>query len=284
MNRGRSGSSVRLLLHHFSAAQPTRNATWSGDQLRQLRRNEPPVQLRAPQHRLRTAAVAAAAAAAAAGQHQRGLTWRPRRQQRQQPQQWHQQAAWQPPPALAAAAGGSSSRKQHCRAQAACASVQPAELVATGTLRAHGSAHPRRTRSPPLPRSPPLHPPCRQGWQQEAGPQHRADTVSALQGCRARWGVLAGVWQHHPAGVWQGRPAGHTPLPNVRCTMPPRRRPTANRLPPPPPAATARYWLSVGAQPSETVGRLLGQAGVIPRPPPGLHHGAVKNPDKYAKK
>lgn len=28
-----------------------------------------------------------------------------------------------------------------------------------------------------------------------------------------------------------------------------------------------RYWLSVGAQPSSTVGRLLGQAGIIPRPP-----------------
>ena len=45
-----------------------------------------------------------------------------------------------------------------------------------------------------------------------------------------------------------------------------------------------RYWLSVGAQPSATVARLLGQAGVIPKPPPGLHRGAVKNPDKYAKK
>ncbi|KAK9816544.1 hypothetical protein WJX72_001774 [[Myrmecia] bisecta] len=28
-----------------------------------------------------------------------------------------------------------------------------------------------------------------------------------------------------------------------------------------------KYWLSVGAQPSETVARLLGQAGVIPMPP-----------------
>ncbi|PRW60506.1 30S ribosomal S16 [Chlorella sorokiniana] len=45
-----------------------------------------------------------------------------------------------------------------------------------------------------------------------------------------------------------------------------------------------QYWLSVGAQPSATVARLLGQAGVIPRPPPGLHKGAVKNPDKHKKK
>lgn len=45
-----------------------------------------------------------------------------------------------------------------------------------------------------------------------------------------------------------------------------------------------QYWLSVGAQPSTTVARLLGQAGIIPRPPPGLHKGQVKNPDKYAKK
>jgi ribosomal protein S16 len=28
-----------------------------------------------------------------------------------------------------------------------------------------------------------------------------------------------------------------------------------------------RYWLSVGAQPSEPVARLLGQAGIIPTPP-----------------
>lgn len=28
-----------------------------------------------------------------------------------------------------------------------------------------------------------------------------------------------------------------------------------------------KYWISVGAQPTETVGQLLGQAGVIPRPP-----------------
>ncbi|KAK2079675.1 hypothetical protein QBZ16_002070 [Prototheca wickerhamii] len=41
-----------------------------------------------------------------------------------------------------------------------------------------------------------------------------------------------------------------------------------------------KYWLSVGAQPSNTVSRLLGQAGVIPRPASGLHKGAVKNPDK----
>ena len=32
----------------------------------------------------------------------------------------------------------------------------------------------------------------------------------------------------------------------------------------------------MGAQPSATVARLLGQAGVIPKPPPGLHKGAVK--------
>jgi len=28
-----------------------------------------------------------------------------------------------------------------------------------------------------------------------------------------------------------------------------------------------KYWLSCGAQPSDTVARLLGQAGVIPAPP-----------------
>ena len=30
---------------------------------------------------------------------------------------------------------------------------------------------------------------------------------------------------------------------------------------------TRRYWLSVGAQPSDTVARLFGQAGIIPMPP-----------------
>ena len=28
-----------------------------------------------------------------------------------------------------------------------------------------------------------------------------------------------------------------------------------------------KHWISVGAQPTETVGQLLGQAGAIPRPP-----------------
>ena len=44
-----------------------------------------------------------------------------------------------------------------------------------------------------------------------------------------------------------------------------------------------KYWLSVGAQPSDTVARLLGQAGVIPRPPLGMHKGKFKSPDKYKK-
>lgn len=29
-----------------------------------------------------------------------------------------------------------------------------------------------------------------------------------------------------------------------------------------------QYWLSVGAQPSKTVAKLLGQAAIIPKPPP----------------
>lgn len=45
-----------------------------------------------------------------------------------------------------------------------------------------------------------------------------------------------------------------------------------------------QYWLSVGAQPSTTVGRLLGQAGVIPRGPVGLHRGDVKNPEKFGRR
>ncbi len=46
-----------------------------------------------------------------------------------------------------------------------------------------------------------------------------------------------------------------------------------------------KYWLSVGAQPSTTVGRLLSQAGVIPRGiPTPLGFQTVKNPEKWARK
>ena len=46
-----------------------------------------------------------------------------------------------------------------------------------------------------------------------------------------------------------------------------------------------KYWLSVGAQPSTTVGRLLSQAGVIPRGiPTPLGFKSVKNPEKWARK
>ena len=44
-----------------------------------------------------------------------------------------------------------------------------------------------------------------------------------------------------------------------------------------------KYWLSVGAQPTGTVARLLGQAGIIPVQPQGLRRGEVKNPDKRNK-
>jgi small subunit ribosomal protein S16 len=46
--------------------------------------------------------------------------------------------------------------------------------------------------------------------------------------------------------------------------------------------------MSVGAQPSQTVGRLLGQAGVIPKPPPPIslktQLRGPKNPDKGNKR
>ena len=43
-----------------------------------------------------------------------------------------------------------------------------------------------------------------------------------------------------------------------------------------------KYWLSVGAQPSAVVQRLLAQAGVLPggKPPVGLSRGQIKNPEK----
>ena len=54
------------------------------------------------------------------------------------------------------------------------------------------------------------------------------------------------------------------------------------------PLSAGRYWLAVGAQPTETVGRLLGQAGIMPMPPPRqsimTQLRGKKNPDKGAKK
>ncbi|DBA94891.1 TPA: 37S ribosomal protein S16, mitochondrial [Trebouxia sp. C0004] len=42
-----------------------------------------------------------------------------------------------------------------------------------------------------------------------------------------------------------------------------------------------RYWMSVGAQPSAPVARLLGQAGVMPTPPPP--HSQQTGPKKADK-
>lgn len=45
-----------------------------------------------------------------------------------------------------------------------------------------------------------------------------------------------------------------------------------------------KYWLSVGAQPSDTVARLLGQAGVMPQQPPrASQQEGRKKPDKWKK-
>lgn len=45
-----------------------------------------------------------------------------------------------------------------------------------------------------------------------------------------------------------------------------------------------KYWMSVGAQPSEPVARLLGQAGVMPKPPPPQsQQTGPKKPDKGKK-
>lgn len=38
-----------------------------------------------------------------------------------------------------------------------------------------------------------------------------------------------------------------------------------------------KYWLSVGAQPSEKVAWLLGRAGIIPNPPSRLRQGQKKD-------
>ena len=45
-----------------------------------------------------------------------------------------------------------------------------------------------------------------------------------------------------------------------------------------------KYWLAMGAQPSDTVASLLGRAGIIPRPPRRYRHAQKKNPDKFKKK
>ena len=48
---------------------------------------------------------------------------------------------------------------------------------------------------------------------------------------------------------------------------------------------SCRYWFGVGAQPSQTVARLLGQAGIIPRPVPRQsRQTGPKNPDKGEKR
>jgi small subunit ribosomal protein S16 len=39
-----------------------------------------------------------------------------------------------------------------------------------------------------------------------------------------------------------------------------------------------RYWMGVGAQPSEAVARLLGKAGILP-PPPATKSVIVKQPE-----
>jgi small subunit ribosomal protein S16 len=46
----------------------------------------------------------------------------------------------------------------------------------------------------------------------------------------------------------------------------------------------AQYWLALGAVPSPTVARVLGQVGVLPKLPfrPALPR-ATKNPDKWRK-
>lgn len=45
-----------------------------------------------------------------------------------------------------------------------------------------------------------------------------------------------------------------------------------------------QYWLSVGAQPTKTVARLLGQAAIIPKPPPPQSQQRGPKKDNKAKK
>ncbi|KAK9785436.1 hypothetical protein WJX73_008646 [Symbiochloris irregularis] len=46
-----------------------------------------------------------------------------------------------------------------------------------------------------------------------------------------------------------------------------------------------KHWLGVGAQPSDTVARLLGQSGVMPmKPPRQSRQLGPKNPDKGKRK
>jgi hypothetical protein len=44
------------------------------------------------------------------------------------------------------------------------------------------------------------------------------------------------------------------------------------------PTGGGRYWLSVGAQPSDTVRRLLNKAGILPAPPIPHMHKKGPNP------
>ena len=48
--------------------------------------------------------------------------------------------------------------------------------------------------------------------------------------------------------------------------------------------ARVQYWLSVGAQPSDTVARILGQAAIIPKPLPPQSRQLGPKKDRKAKK
>lgn len=48
--------------------------------------------------------------------------------------------------------------------------------------------------------------------------------------------------------------------------------------------ARVQYWLSVGAQPTSTVARILGQAAIIPKPPPPQSRQLGPKKDRKAKK
>ena len=68
------------------------------------------------------------------------------------------------------------------------------------------------------------------------------------------------------------RPLPTRPPPRLSAHAAPR--PSTDARARPPLALARRYWLSVGAQPSDTVARLFGQAGIIPMPPRKLRDGA----------
>lgn len=155
------------------------------------------------------------------------------------------------------------------RPQARCASRRDAGPRGAATR------HPRSDADRPLVPPPPSTRARRGGRQQTHGAEDRSRQVRPR--ARTRAGPSRPVRPSARVAILGFEARASRPLP----TRPPPRlsahaapRPSTDARARPPLALARRYWLSVGAQPSDTVARLFGQAGIIPMPPRKLRDGA----------